>query len=53
MEARDAEAMFEGKTAMALDCSWARTIDMQDGGEGNKRDYPDETRPGLRDGKPL
>lgn len=52
MDAADAEAMFEGHDARTIDCSWARTIDTQDGGEGNKRDYPDETRPGLRDGKP-
>jgi hypothetical protein len=49
----EAAAMFKGVIASALDASWARTIDLTDGGEGNKRDYPDETRPALRDDRPL
>jgi hypothetical protein len=49
----EAAAMFPGIIASALDASWAATIDLKDGGEGNKRDYPDETRPALRDDKPL
>lgn len=44
----EAEAMFPGIVAAALNASWADTIDLQDGGEGNKRDYPDETRPGMK-----
>lgn len=49
----EAAAMFPGIISAALDAGWARTIDLADGGEGNKRDYPDETREGLRDDKPL
>ncbi len=49
----EAAAMFEGVMAPALDASWASTIDLTDGGEGYKTDYPEETRAGLRDGKPL
>jgi hypothetical protein len=49
----EAAAMFTGVIATALDASWARSIDTTDGGEGNKRDYPDETRPGLKAQEPL
>lgn len=46
-----AQAMFPGQMWSQIDASWARTIDLQDGGEGNKRDYPNETRAALRDDK--
>ncbi len=49
----EAAAMFPGMMASAMDASWAATIDLTDGGEGYKTDYPEETRAGLRDGKPL
>ncbi len=47
--ADEAKAMFPGVEAAALHAAWAKRIDIEDGGEGNKTDYPDETRPGLRD----
>ena len=51
--ARDeAEAMFPGVDKAALHAAWARRIDTEDGGEGNKTDYPDETRSALRDNAP-
>jgi hypothetical protein len=49
--ADEAKAMFPGVAATALDATWARNIDTKDGGEGNKTDYPDETRPALHDDK--
>ncbi len=49
VDTAEAEAMFDGVKGWALDAGWARTIDTTDGGEGNKRDYPDETRPALND----
>lgn len=48
----EAKAMFPGLDAAALHASWASSIDVKDGGEGNKTDYPDETRPGMRDDTP-
>jgi hypothetical protein len=48
----EAAAMFPGIIAATLDAGWAKTWDTKDGGEGNKTDYPDETRAGLRDDKP-
>lgn len=45
----DAQAMFPDLEAVALNATWAASISPVDGGEGNKTDYPDETRPGLRD----
>jgi hypothetical protein len=47
--ADEAQAMFPGLATSALDANWASTIDLKDGGEGNKRDYPEETRSGLKD----
>lgn len=44
----EGEAMFPGVLAQALHANWAERIDAKDGGEGNKRDYPDETRPGMK-----
>ena len=52
LPADEAKAMFPGADAIALDASWARMIDIKDGGKGNKIDYPDETRSALRDDKP-
>lgn len=49
----EAAKMFPDLIASALDASWAGTIDLTDGGEGNKTDYPDETRSGLRDDRAL
>jgi hypothetical protein len=48
----EAKAMFDGVEATALNASWAANIGTQDGGEGNKTDYPDETRAGLNDTRP-
>jgi hypothetical protein len=45
----EAQALFEGIDAAALNATWAKTIDTKDGGQGNKTDYPDETRPGMKD----
>lgn len=45
LEARD---MFPEYLPKAIDCRWlADDITPQDGGTGYKRDYPDETRPGV------
>lgn len=49
--ADEAKAMFPGVDAVALNASWAKRIDIEDGGDGNKTDYPDETRDALRDEK--
>jgi hypothetical protein len=48
----EAKEMFPDVNSSALDATWAGRIDLKDGGEGNKKDYPDETRPALKDGKP-
>lgn len=48
--ADEAKAMFPGVETPALHANWARRIDTEDGGEGNKTDYPDETRPALSGG---
>lgn len=45
----EAKAMFPGLLPSALNAVWAKQIDTKDGGEGNKTDYPDETRSALRD----
>jgi hypothetical protein len=45
----EAKGMFDGVEAVALDARWAGQITTTDGGKGNKTDYPDETRPGLKD----
>lgn len=47
--ADEGTALFPGLSPMALNATWARQIDLKDGGEGFKTDYPDETRPGLND----
>jgi hypothetical protein len=49
MPTDEAKAMFPGLEAVALNAGWAASISLKDGGEGNKTDYPDETRPGLND----
>jgi hypothetical protein len=49
LDTDEAEGMFPGVSWAALNATWASTADIEDGGEGNKRDYPDETRAGLRD----
>jgi hypothetical protein len=46
----EAIAMFPGQPWSTLNATWASTADVSDGGEGNKRDYPSETRAALRDG---
>jgi hypothetical protein len=47
-----AKAMFPGLLPAALHASWAMPIDTTDGGEGNKTDYPDETRAGMKSNIP-
>ena len=42
-----AKEMFPGVEEAALHAGWAQTVEVQDGGEGNKRDYPTETRAAL------
>jgi hypothetical protein len=49
MPTDEAKAMFDGVESVALNATWAGKIGTADGGEGNKTDYPDETRAGLRD----
>jgi len=51
LDTADAQAMFPGIMPSALNAYWAVTTDLHDGGEGYKRDYPEETRAGLRDDK--
>lgn len=51
MPTEEAKGMFADVEAVALNATWAATINMKDGGEGNKTDYPDETREGLRDNR--
>jgi len=48
LDTAEAEAMFPGVVWSALDANWASTVDVADGGEGYKRDYPEETRAALR-----
>lgn len=48
----EAAGMFPGILSSALDASWAKTGKAEDGGEGNKSDYPDRTRSSLRGNKP-
>lgn len=48
----EAEAMFPGLVPSTLNATWAAVADTKDGGEGNKSDYPDETRAGLNDSRP-
>jgi hypothetical protein len=48
MPALVAKAMFPGHEAAALNCGWVALTDTTDGGEGNKSDYPDETRAAMR-----
>lgn len=45
-----AQEMFPGLDRAALNATWANTADTADGGEWNKTDYPDETRPGQGGG---
>lgn len=47
----EAEAMFPGVSWAALNAGWSTMINIEDGGEGNKRDYPEETRSALKDDK--
>jgi hypothetical protein len=51
LDTDEAEAMFPGASWATLNATWARSIDLHDGGEGNKRDYPEETRGALRDNR--
>jgi hypothetical protein len=48
----EAQGMFPDVSSSALDATWAGRIDLKDGGEGNKPDYPEETRSALKDNKP-
>jgi hypothetical protein len=48
----EAKTLFPGLTPAALHASWAADIQTKDGGEGNKTDYPDETRPAMKDDTP-
>lgn len=48
IDTADAETQFPGIPPSKLDANWANTIDTRDGGEGNKLDYPDETRDSLK-----
>lgn len=43
----DAKAMFPGVDPSNLHAAWAMRITPQDGGQGNKTDYPEEQRPGF------
>jgi regulator of replication initiation timing len=45
--ADEAKAMFPGVDVSALHASWAMQITPQDGGQGNKVDYPEEQRSGF------
>ena len=45
--ADEAKAMFPGVDVAALHAAWAMQITPQDGGPGNKVDYPEEQRPGF------
>jgi hypothetical protein len=49
MPTDEAKALFDGVESVALNATWAGKIGTTDGGQGNKTDYPDETRPGMRD----
>jgi hypothetical protein len=49
MPTDEAKAMFDGVESVALNATWAASISLKDGGEGNKTDYPDETRQGMKD----
>lgn len=51
IDATEAMSMFKGLAAPVIDAAWCATVDTTDGGEGNKRDYPDETRPALKGNK--
>jgi hypothetical protein len=45
---QDAKEMFPGYEAAAIDARWiSDSITPADGGQGNKKDYPDETRAAL------
>jgi hypothetical protein len=48
LDTSDAEALFPGVSWSALNATWAKVINVEDGGEGFKTDYPEETRTGLR-----
>lgn len=47
-DSNEAMVRFPGLMPQAIDAAWARQITPIDGGEGNKRDYPDETRDALK-----
>lgn len=48
LAAEDAKDMFPGFSAEAIDAKWlGDMVTPSDGGEGNKKDYPDETRAGV------
>lgn len=43
----EAQAMFPGVPVSDLHAAWALRIQPEDGGPGNKTDYPEEQRPGF------
>lgn len=52
IDTKDAEEMFPDLAPSALHAHWAATMARaEDGGEGNKRDYPEETRAALKNGR--
>jgi hypothetical protein len=52
IDTKDAEEMFPNLAPSALHAHWAASMARtEDGGEGNKRDYPTETRAALKSGK--
>jgi hypothetical protein len=48
MPAEEAKAMLPGHEAVTLNAAWAANAKTTDGGEGNKVDYPEETRDALK-----
>lgn len=49
LDTAEAEVMFPGVLPQAMNARWAYNDRPQDGGEGNKRDYPEETRSALKE----
>lgn len=47
MPAESALALFPGREIAALNATWAKSIATEDGGDGDKVDYPEETRAAL------
>jgi hypothetical protein len=49
MPTDEAKGMFDGVESVALNATWAGKITTDRRRQGNKTDYPDETRAGLKD----